>query len=201
MPQSPPDPTEWIAAARAGSREAWGRGLQTYRRYLLHVARQELAPRLRATGGASDLVQETLLEAYRDLSHFHGHSEAELLSWLRQLLFHHLAKLARKYRTRKRQVGCEVGLDGGDAPGDRGGGLTADLPSPSGEAVRNEEEQALRQALLRLPEDYRQVIVWHHYEKCTFERIGARMRRSPEAARKLWARAVLRLRQEMGAPP
>ena len=67
-----------LADARAGSREALGRALDACRGYLLLVAQGELAPDLRAKGGASDLVQETLLEAYRDFALFHGGSEGEL---------------------------------------------------------------------------------------------------------------------------
>src|SRR5262249_45736682 len=41
-------------------------GAEAYRGYLLVLAQRELDPDLRAKGGASDLVQETFLEAQRD---------------------------------------------------------------------------------------------------------------------------------------
>src|SRR5437870_8093656 len=89
---------QWLAEARAGSPEALGQMLEACRGYLLLVAQRELAPDLRAKGGASDLVQETFLEAQRDFPRFSGRSEAELLAWLRRLLLNNLANFTRHYR-------------------------------------------------------------------------------------------------------
>src|SRR4051812_46159075 len=61
-----------IRRARAGSHEALGQLLDGCRGYLLRIARDELDPRLQAKGGASDLVQETFLEAQRDFAAFTG---------------------------------------------------------------------------------------------------------------------------------
>src|SRR4051812_49212731 len=92
-----------LAEARAGSQEALGQALEACRRYLLLVAQSELAPELQAKGGASDLVQQTFLEAQRDFPCFAGTSEAELLAWLRCILLHTLGKFSRQYRaTQKR---------------------------------------------------------------------------------------------------
>jgi RNA polymerase sigma-70 factor (ECF subfamily) len=51
-----------------------------------------------------------------------------------------------------------------------------------------------------LPDDYRRVIELRYLEEQSFEEIGARMQRSADAARKLWARAVERLQQELESP-
>ena len=53
-------------------------------------------------------------------------------------------------------------------------------------------------ALGRIPEDYRRVVVWHQYDRLTFEEIGERLGRSAEAIRKLWSRALIRLTEELG---
>jgi DNA-directed RNA polymerase specialized sigma24 family protein len=42
------------------------------------------------------------------------------------------------------------------------------------------------------------VVVWHHLEQLPFEEIGQRCQISAEAARKLWTRALGRLRKELG---
>lgn len=72
-----------LAAARAGSSEALGQSLEPFREYLLEVARQAVAPALKPKGGASDLVQETFLEAQRLFPRFDGGSSAQLRAWLR----------------------------------------------------------------------------------------------------------------------
>src|SRR5204863_135828 len=94
-----------LMAARGGSQDALGRTLENCRRYLLAVARDELSADLQAKGGASDLVQDTFLEAQSAFEHFRGSSEGELRAWLRQLLHHRAAKFGRRYRTtRKRRL-------------------------------------------------------------------------------------------------
>jgi RNA polymerase sigma-70 factor (ECF subfamily) len=194
------DIARWLPEARAGSRQALGDMLEAYRAYLLLIANRQLDPELRAKGGASDLVQETFLEAQRDFAQFHGDSGDELQAWLRQLLLHNLANFARHYKDAgKRAVAREVAIDTPSGAQERG--LPSDTPSPSGQAMAQEQAQALRQALERLPEDYRQVIVWRYQEGRAFEEIAEKLGRSENAARKLWFRAVERLEQEMKGSP
>lgn len=188
--------------ARAGSREALGQALEACRGYLLHVAQAELDPDLRAKGGASDLVQETFLEAQKDFGQFHGNSSDELRAWLRQLLLHNVANFTRRYRTTaKRQVGREVCVEAAGSSAERGANLVADQTSPSGLAATREQTEALLRALERLPEDYRRVIVLRYQEQRPFEEIAQLMDRSANAVRILWSRAIRQLRQEMEAPP
>jgi RNA polymerase sigma-70 factor (ECF subfamily) len=183
-------PDHRLLAARAGSQEALGQALEACRRYLLQIARDELDPALQAKGGASDVVQETFLEAQRDFGRFQGTSEGELRAWLRQLLLHHLYKLARRYRTtQKRVLSRELPLDAVDQP--------PAGASPSVEAMAEEQARTIESALERLPEDYRRVIVWRYQEHRSFEEIAAGLGRTLSATRKVWARALERLQQEM----
>lgn len=178
-----------LVAARGGSNEALGLALEQCRTYLLEVAHQSLAPELRAKGGASDLVQETYLEAQRQFPNFDGVSAAQLKAWLRCLLLHRAAKLGRRYRgTLKRSLGRERPLPA-DGPA---GGTT-----PSVLVLADEQTRLLQAAIDRLPNDYRTVMTLRYREGLSFEAVGQRLGRSPDAARMLWARAVERLRQEM----
>jgi RNA polymerase sigma-70 factor (ECF subfamily) len=196
------DAAQRLAAARAGSREALGQALEALRGYLLLLAQEDLDPSLRAKGGASDLVQETFLEAQRDFPHFQGNSEEELRAWLRQLLRHNLADFTRRYRaTGKRGIGREQALEPGGSSAVPGAGLAAPEPSPSRLAVAQEQAEALRQAVERLPEDYRQVLRLRHQEKRSFEEIAQQMGRSAPAVRQLWSRAVRRVRLELEKAP
>jgi RNA polymerase sigma-70 factor (ECF subfamily) len=202
MAEASKDAGGWLPAAHAGSREAMGQALEACRRYLLLVAERELDPELRAKGGASDLVQQTFLEAQRDFANFHGNSEVELRAWLRHILLHNLGKFTRQYRdTKKRGVAREVSLDAGASSVEPGGGLSAGSASPSGKAMQQEQDESLQQALQRLPDDYRQVLSLRYEEERSFEEIGRVMGRSAGAARKLWARAVERLQQELEGSP
>jgi RNA polymerase sigma-70 factor (ECF subfamily) len=190
------DPAEWLAAARGGSREALGQALEACRHYLLLVANQELDSGLQGKGGASDVVQQTFLEAQRDFGQFGGTNHEELLAWLKRLLLHNVADFTRRYQgTDKRQAQREVPLAADIT--ESALGLEADTPSPSRQAMRHEQDEALHQALERLPVEYRQVIHLRYEEECSFEEVGRLMQRTPNAARKLWLRAVQRLRQEL----
>jgi RNA polymerase sigma-70 factor (ECF subfamily) len=190
---------QWLAAARAGSPEALGRALEACRGYLLLIAQQELQPELRAKGGASDLVQETFIKAHRHFDRFQGSTEAEWLAWLRRLLLNNLADFRRLYQEAdKRRADREVPLGAGSSA-DRGPGLEDAAASPSGLAMGQEQAERVRQALDRLPEDYRQILLLRNQEDRPFEEIAGLMGRSANAVRKLWARAVERFQHEWEA--
>ena len=196
------DAGEWLAQAQAGSLEALGHALEACRSYLLLVADRELSPDLKAKGGASDLVQETFIEAHKDFARFQGKSDAEFLAWLRCLLQHRLANFARRYRkTQKRGLAREVALAAGDASVSGLDNLPGDIPTPSREAMARERVEALERVLARLPADYRQVIALRYQDELSFEEIGKLMERSADAVRKLWWRALGRLRDELETPP
>ena len=55
----------------------------------------------------------------------------------------------------------------------------------------------LLQALDRLPDDYRRVMLLRYQKELTFEEIGRDMRGSGDAVRMLWARALERLKHEL----
>jgi len=176
--------------------------LEATRQYLHSIAQQELDADLRAKNSPSDIVQETFVEVQRAFRHFQGDTEAELLAWMRQLLLNRVGKLRRRYReTQKRRLAREVALAGDDSSDGPAGGLAANMISPSGQAMEHEQDQALQAALGRLPEDYRRVITLRYEEQLPFEEIGRLLQRSPDAARKLWARAVERLHEELDPPP
>jgi RNA polymerase sigma-70 factor (ECF subfamily) len=192
------DVGRWLPEARAGSREALGEALDTFRTYLLLVANRKLDPELRAKGGASDLVQETFLEAQRDFAQFQGATGDELQAWLRQLLLNNVANFARRYRdTDKRNVSRELAIERETPSGAADRELLADTPSPSGQAIAHERTAAIEQAVGRLPEDYAQVITWRYREGLAFDEIAQRMNRSENAVRKLWFRAIERLQEEI----
>jgi RNA polymerase sigma-70 factor (ECF subfamily) len=176
-----------------------GKRLEACRQYLLMIANRELPIELRPKIGASDVVQETFLEAQRDIPQFLGSDEDELLAWLRRVLLNNIANIRRQYQqTEKRDVAREVSLEGRT-----GTGFNVPLPAqdltPSKDAAHEEESELLERALSRLPEHLRQVILLRHRENQSFPEIAHLLGRSPAAVRKLWVRAVERLQQELNA--
>lgn len=187
-----------IRAAHAGSDSALGELLEGCRRYMLLVANRALDSDLRAKAGASDLVQETFVAAAKDFQRFRGDSERELFAWLTQILIHRIHKHVRDFReTQKRDIGREEALEAGLAAMFLSGGDE----TPSALVAAQEERQRVQQALARLQEHESQVLVLRTWKQLSFEEIGTLMNRSPDAARKLWARSVERLGRELEASP
>jgi RNA polymerase sigma-70 factor (ECF subfamily) len=202
MSRSDDQTRDLIRRARAGSHAALGRLLDGCRPYLLRIAGEALDPRLQAKGGASDLVQETFVEALRDFGEFTGDSEPELLVWLRHHLRYRVAKFIRRYReAAKRAAGREVPLDAGNSSCAKGPALAAPQLPPSECALADERDHLLEQALERLPEEYRHVIDLRYRQGLSFEEIGVILQRTPNSARKLWARAIERLKHDPRANP
>lgn len=191
-----------LAAARSGQATALGQALEACRNYLLLVAEKEMDPRLKAKGGASDLVQQTFLEAQKDFVRFHGDTENELLAWLRRLLLNNVANFRRHFaETDKRRADLEIPLATNDPSRTGTSWLSDGGPTPSREMMADERDAAVNAAIARLPEDYQTVLRLRYVEDRPFEEIAQVMNRSANAVRKLWARAVERMQEELDESP
>ena len=122
--------------------------LEGCRQYLLMIAKDVIGPELQAKLGASDLVQDTFLEAQRHLDGFRGKTGAEVRAWLRKILECRLSNVRRSYlATEKRAAGREVTVDALlRQRGDNHEWLACRSPSPSKHAAYNEWAQALEDA-------------------------------------------------------
>ena len=78
--------------------------LDRFRGYLHMLARLQLAVRFQPKLDASDIVQETLLNAHAALDQFRGREPRELAAWLRQILARTMADLGRGLSTAKRDI-------------------------------------------------------------------------------------------------
>lgn len=165
------------------------------RNFLSVVARAQVESWLEAKFDASDLVQQTLLEAYRDFGAFRGTTEAEWLAWLRQILSRNAANFHRHYRaTGKREITREKPPVLGD--GSNGTSFLMDSrETPSQQLIREERELQIADALAQLPEDYQEVIFLRNLQRLSFAEVAERMGRSRAAAQMLWGRALGRLQQ------
>jgi RNA polymerase sigma-70 factor (ECF subfamily) len=194
------NPLVLIDEARGGNGVAMGSLLESYSRYLTLLARVQIGQRLQGKVDPADVVQETFLEAHRQFPQFRGTSEAEMTAWLRRILAGQLALLVRRYlgtKARDMNLERELGaqLDQSSAAIDRG--LAASISTPSQRASRREQAVLLADALGRLPEDYREVIILRHLEGIAFAEVAGRMGRSVDSVQKLWVRALASLRSTM----
>lgn len=194
---------ECLAHARQGDVTARDRLFAACRSYLDLVARATLERRLQAKVDASDLVQQTLLDAHRDFAQFAGSTEQEWLAWLKKILAHNTGDAYRHFAADKRQIQREFSLQSVDGYSQADSQAVRFEPaspdeSPSQIVLGQEQELAVAEAISQLPEDYREVVFLRNVQRLPFEEVAVRMERSRPAVQMLWMRALHRLREILG---
>ncbi len=189
---------ELIGKARQGDPACRDELFRLCRSYLGLVARAHVESWLAVKVDASDLVQQTLLEAHRDFEGFRGGSRQEWLAWLRRILARNAADFVRHYGgAAKRQVRREIRFGGPAESGSRRGvpEPAATIATPSQEFLQMDNELRAAAALATLPADYQEVILLRNLQRLPFDEVARRMNRSRPAAQMLWLRALKKLRQ------
>lgn len=178
------------------------RSFADYRDYLLMLARMELHTRLRAKLDPSDLVQQTLLDAYRMRHQFRGRTAGEKAAWLRQILARRMVDALRNFARGKRDIGQERSLEAAlhESSLRLGGWLAADQSSPSQQAERHERALQLAAALARLPEAQREALILQHWHGWSLAQIAEHMQRTTAAVAGLLKRGLSELRKQMPDP-
>jgi RNA polymerase sigma-70 factor (ECF subfamily) len=190
---------ERMRFVRSGHQEALGGLFQTCRSYLLLVANNELPDTVRGKVGASDLVQETFLQAQGIFDRFQGDSPEELRAWLVAILENKLAQVKRHYLgTAMRDVGREVPFAAGSSAPGIAGAVDPGAEPASAIYAAVEEARKFDAAMKRMPDDYQTAIELRNLERKSFAELGMALDRSADAARKLWLRAFERLQKELG---
>ena len=198
-------PTALIAQVRqshgeARRRQRLGELLELYRNYLKLLARTQVDLHLQSRGDASDLVQETFLDACRDFHQFRGSTEAELMAWLKKILIYNVAKfIQRQVVAKKRDARRDVSLDRRLAAVNQSSAhfeaaLASPGSTPSVQVSRRERAAVVADYLAQLPPAYREVILLRNLESLPFAEVGRRMQRTSGAVRILWVRALDQLR-------
>lgn len=195
QPRPAPPPEDVVRRAQGGDAEAQ-RLLFEYFVPVLRARIQRRLPALvRRKVSASDVIQEAWLTAFQRLGTFEFRAEGTFEGWLARIVENKVRDEVRRFlRTGKRDARRE-------GPDAETLGVRGRNRSPSSIAADNEAEQALEARIGRLPARARLVIDLVHREGLTWAEVGGRMECSPEAARKLYARVIGRLGDEVSAKP
>ena len=171
--------------------------LEAYRSYLKLLAEIQMNPRLRAKEDASDVVQLTLLQAHKDLKGFRGTSEGELRAWLKTILSHTIANVAKKYKRQKRNAFIEISIDQQlqESAIRIMGELPADQTSPSQQVMQQERAEQLVDAMSHLLKDEYTAVLLKHVHDWKVAEIAEYLGRSPEAVAGLLRRGLKKLRK------
>ena len=173
-----------VYSAQKGDRVAleclFGRYLPRVRR----IVALRLGCALAEFSDAEDIVQETLLNAFKHLDSFVETTEGSFRNWLAKCVENRIRDSFRKAKTKKRGEGKERRF--GDLGNDR---LSSTIfagrePTPSQLAMRGELEEQIEAALLEMNDRYREIIILRRLCGLSYQEISAILRITVGAARK-----------------
>lgn len=172
-----------------------------YEPYLRMLARTQMRKAYQAKVGASDMVQQAMLQAVQGLEGFRGTTEAEFRAWLRQILARHLCHLDRDLHRDKRDIRREQSIEQKLAQSSMRleGLLAGDGPTPSQNVAFGEHVIQLSEAVERLPEAQRDAVRLHYLEGLKLSEIATKLGKSTGAVAGLLHRGMKTLRQQLGA--
>jgi RNA polymerase sigma-70 factor (ECF subfamily) len=197
-----PDTDELLEQASRGDGAAWEQLLTRHRGRLRRTVEAHFDRRLAARVDPSDVVQEALADAARQLSDYLRARPLPFYPWLRQLALDRLAALRRRHlRAQRRSVSREepgVLRLSEESALELASRLLARGSSPSDRLQREEVRGLLQAALDRLPERDREVLVLRHLEQLPVPDIAAVLGITEGAVYTRHLRALQRLRGLLG---
>jgi RNA polymerase sigma-70 factor (ECF subfamily) len=173
--------------------------IERFRSYLLLLARMKLDRKLRSKLDASDVVQQTLLEAHQALESFRGNDSAAQAAWLRQILARNLVNAVRDLTRAKRDVRKERALktDLDASASQLDGWLASEQSSPSQKMERQERALLLAEALAQLPESQRDAVMLRHFQGMTLAEIAEQLDCTTAAVTGLLQRGLKNIRKSL----
>jgi RNA polymerase sigma-70 factor (ECF subfamily) len=183
------------------STEITTKTLENYQEYLSILARGRIGSQLRSRVAASDIVQETLLDAHRKRGQFRGTTQAEVAAWLRRILASRLADAFRAEKCDKRDVSRRRFLNETleDSHTRLENCLAAVESTPSDKAARNEQTVRLARALAELPSGQREAVEMRYLEGMSINETAGELDKTPASVAGLLRRGLRRLRESLAA--
>jgi RNA polymerase sigma-70 factor (ECF subfamily) len=193
-----PSEDQLIERAATGDESAVTALFEQHRDRLLKMVSVRMDPRVVSRIDASDVVQESLLEAHDKLPAYAATRPLPLYPWLRQIawqkLMHaHERHIHTKRRSVRRETFKRLMLSDDSVLG-LAEHLAANGTSPSGRAMREELQVRIRSALISLSRRDNEVLVMRYLEHMSVSEISATLQISENAVRMRQLRALQKLR-------
>jgi RNA polymerase sigma-70 factor, ECF subfamily len=191
--------TQWAEQLRNNSQAALAEAFMGHRERLRRMVQLRMDRRVAGRVDASDVLQETYLEASRQLDQYLADPPMPLFLWLRSLAGQRLMAVHRQHLgAQKRDARQEIGLHGGAMPEadslSLSCGLLGAMTSPSVAAVRLEMQVQLQEVVDSLEPLDREILALRHYEELTNQEAAEELGIAPAAASKRYIRALERLK-------
>lgn len=170
-----------------------------YEPYLRMLARTQMRRAYQAKVGASDMVQQAMMQAVQGIDGFRGQTEAEFRGWLRQILAHHLCHLDRDMHRVKRDIRREQSIEQKLAQSSMRleGLLAGDEATPSQHAMVGENVIQLAEAVESLPPDQANAIRLHYLEGMKLSEVAEALGKTTGSVAGLLHRGMKTLRESL----
>jgi len=198
--------SELLRLAAEGDQESLGALFERHGARLRRMVGLRLDARLHARISASDVIQETYLDASARLADYLRAPAMPFYLWLRFLAGQKLVTLHRKHLgAQMRAAGREVSLYRGQLPEASSAALAAQLlghdTRPSEAAIRAELKIRLQEALNSMDPLDREVLALRHFEQLSWAETAQTMEISEGAASKRYVRALKRFKAILSGMP
>jgi|WetSurMetagenome_2_1015567.scaffolds.fasta_scaffold34344_4 RNA polymerase sigma-70 factor, ECF subfamily len=196
MSGEPGDTQNLLELARGGDQNTFEELFNRHRGQLRKAIAMRMDRRVAARVDASDVLQETYLEAFRRLPKYLHQNEMPFHLWLHWIAREKVLSMHRRHLgAEKRAVTYEAPLLPADSSATFVSAVIAGRePSPSQALANTELAERLRLALGQLDDDERDLILWRHFEQLSARDTAQLLQISEAAASKRYIRAVERLR-------
>ena len=199
MIQNADDTDLLLARVERGDQEALEELFDKHRLRLRRMVQLRISPLLRGRIDASDVLQESLIDAWRRLPEYLRNRSVPFFVWLRFLARQRLFALHRRHAVAKsRDPRREVALYEGKLPEASSEALASqllgDLHSPSEALARAELQVRLQEGLDALEPEEREILALRHFEELTSAEAARELGISEAAAAKRYLRALRRLK-------
>jgi RNA polymerase sigma-70 factor (ECF subfamily) len=178
------DTTQLFVQAREGSEGALEALYQRCARKLLPLIRLRMGRVLRAELESRDILQSVLLKSFERLTQVQD--PAALMAWMARIAENEIRDRMDYERRQRRDAARRLPID-----------AAADLPAPVrqalSQAILNEQAERLERALEALPDAQREAIILRKLEELTFPEMAARLGKTEDASRMMFARAMTAL--------
>ncbi len=193
---------EWEAIVQAsqGGQAELNALLSQYRDRLLRMVKMRLDNRVQGRVDASDVIQESYIEAGRRIEEYLNDPSVPFFIWLRYLTLQKLTLAHRQHLgVKARDANREVSLYRGPSPAATSAALAAQLigqlSTPSQAAVKAETKTRLQEALNNMDEIDREVLALRHFEQLSQKETAMVLNIGQKAAGARHLRTLARLKK------
>jgi RNA polymerase sigma-70 factor (ECF subfamily) len=202
MDKNPDETKKLIELTRKGDTSAFEELFKRHRARLKKAIAMRMDRRVAARVDASDVLQETYMEAFRRFQGYLKQERMPFYLWLHWIARGKVIDLHRHHLgAGKRTVKHEMPLMPVDSSAKFVSGLIGRLPSPSQELAKKEQAEQLGTALEQLNAEERDLILWRHFEDLSACDMAQLLDITEAAANKRYIRAVkhlIKILKELG---